>query len=139
MQIRIPQFIEHDPKLLGPFTLSQTIYVAAALFGTFMLYLFIGEDHFFIFIFIAGILFSVAIFLAFYKVEGLSVSAAIKNSVDYNMKTKLYLWKRKQIPIYLSTNKKEDKKEDKSKRSPLTVKKKDGKMDTLIKKIDFEK
>jgi hypothetical protein len=138
MQVRVPQFIEHDPKLLGPFTLSQTIYVGAALFGTFILYLFIGQKNFFLFLLFSGLLFAVAIFLAFYKVEGLSIPYVIKNSLDYNMKTKLYIWKRKEIPIYISLEKKKEENEDPSKKSPLKMTQ-SGSMDKLMKKIDFEK
>jgi hypothetical protein len=138
MQVRIPQFIEHDPKLLGPFTLSQTIYVGAALFGTFILYLFIGQKNFFLFLLLSGLLFGAAIFLAFYKVEGLSIPYVIKNSLDYNMKTKLYIWKRKEIPIYISLEKKKEENEDPSTKSPLKMTQR-GSMDKLMKKIDFEK
>jgi len=138
MQVRVPQFIEHDPKLLGPFTLSQTIYVGAALFGTFILYLLIGQKNFFLFLLFSGLLFAVAIFLAFYKVEGLSIPYVIKNSLDYNMKTKLYIWKRKEIPIYISLEKKKEENEDPSKKSPLKMTQ-SGSMDKLMKKIDFEK
>lgn len=138
MQVRVPQFIEHDPKLLGPFTLSQTIYVGAALFGTFILYLFIGQKNFFLFLLFSGLLFAIAIFLAFYKVEGLSIPYVIKNSLDYNMKTKLYIWRRKEIPIYISLEKKKEENEDPSKKSPLKMTQ-SGSMDKLMKKIDFEK
>ncbi|MCK9577921.1 hypothetical protein M0R01_00310 [bacterium] len=138
MQVRVPQFIEHDPKLLGPFTLSQTLYVGSALFGTFILYLFIGQKQFFLFLFLAGLLFAIAIFLAFYKVEGLSIPYVIKNSLDYNMKTKLYIWKRKEIPVYISLEKKKEEKEDPSRKSPLKMTQ-GGSMDKLMKKIDFEK
>lgn len=138
MQVRVPQFIEHDPKLLGPFTLSQTLYVGSALFGTFVLYLLIGQKNFFLFLFLAGILFAAAIFLAFYKVEGLSIPYVIKNSLDYNMKTKLYIWKRKEIPVYISLEKKKLEKDDPSKKSPLKMIQ-GGSMDKLMKKIDFEK
>jgi hypothetical protein len=136
MQVRVPQFIEHDPKLLGPFTLSQTIYVGAALFGSFLLYITIGEN-FILFLFLAGSLFAVALFLAFYKVEGLSISAVIKNSVDYNISTRLYLWKRKQIPIYLSLEKKEEKKE-KTNKTSVSLKQR-SEMNEVTKKIDFKK
>ncbi|MCK9393276.1 MAG: hypothetical protein WCX30_00975 [Candidatus Paceibacterota bacterium] len=138
MQVRVPQFIEHDPKLLGPFTLSQTLYVGAALFGTFILYLLIGQKNFFLFLFLSGLLFAIAIFLAFYKVEGLSIPYVIKNSLDFNMKTKLYIWKRKEIPIYISLEKKKEEKEDPSKKSPLKMTQ-NGSMDKLMRKIDFEK
>lgn len=138
MQVRVPQFIEHDPKLLGPFTLSQTIYVGGALFICFILYLFIGESQFFLFLFLAGIIFAIALVLAFYKIEGLSISEVIKNSVDYNMNTKIYLWKRKQIPVYLSLEKKKEEKTNKESRPVVTLKKRDS-IDDLTKKVDFEK
>ncbi len=138
MQVRVPQFIEHDPKLLGPFTMSQTIYIGAALFGTFILYVSIGSTNFFLFFVLSGGMFGVALFLAFYKVEGLSISSVIKNSIDFNMKTKLYLWKRRQIPVYLSLEKK---KEDKTKaitEQKVTLGKRDTAND-ISKKIEFRK
>jgi hypothetical protein len=138
MQVRVPQFIEHDPKLLGPFTLSQTIYVGGALFICFILYLFIGESHFFVFLLISGIIFAIALVLAFYKVEGLSIPEVIKNSVDYNMNTKIYLWKRKQIPVYLSLEKKKEDKSSIEKKPVVTLKKRES-IDEVTKKVDFEK
>ena len=53
MQFHIPQFIEHELKILGPLTFRQTIFVGIAAAVCFVLYFTIGKLNFFIFLLIS--------------------------------------------------------------------------------------
>lgn len=139
MDFRVPQFIEHDPKIMGPLTLNQAIYLGGAALICFFLNFSIGKTNFSLFIMICGLLLGSAIALAFVKIEGLTIPAAGKNFANYTINSKFFIWKRKQSPVFLSSTKKPvEEKKDTSESSPLKIKQ-SGKMDQLIKKIDFEK
>lgn len=140
MEFRVPQFIEHDPKLLGPFTLKQSIFVGGAFGGALLLYPFLAKQHFFLYILACAAMFGAAVALAFIKVEGQNVPVVGKNFANFSMNAKMYIWKRKESPVFLSIkNEKEAEKADGlGKKSPLKMTQQ-GKMEDLIKKIDFEK
>lgn len=90
MRYQVPQFIEVEDKIFGPFTLKQFIYLAGgagvglALFTLLPLY---------IAIFFAIPVGALAGALAFYKVNGQPFIVAMENGVRYFFGTKLYLWK----------------------------------------------
>lgn len=140
MDFRVPQFIEHDPKIMGPLTLNQAIYLGGAALICFFLNFSIGKTNFSLFIMICGLLLGSAIALAFVKIEGLTIPAAGKNFANYTINSKFFIWKRKQSPVFLSSAKKPEteKAKDELSVSPLRIKQ-TGKMEKLIKKIDFEK
>ena len=140
MDFRVPQFIEHDPKILGPLTMTQSLYIGGATGGCFLLYF--TNLPFSLYIMICGILFAAALALAFLKIEGFDLASVGKNLTSFSMNTKLYLWKRKESPVYLTSAREkrisENKKDLEEKSSVLKIKQQ-GKMGNLIKKIDFEK
>jgi hypothetical protein len=124
---------------MGPLTLNQAIYLGGAALICFFLNFSIGKTNFSLFIMICGLLLGSAIALAFVKIEGLTIPAAGKNFANYTINSKFFIWKRKQSPVFLSSTKKPvEEKKDTSESSPLKIKQ-SGKMDQLIKKIDFEK
>lgn len=91
MRFEVPQFIDVEPKVVGPLTWKQFIYVAGGVGFLFILYL---TMPFFIFI-VFGI--PVAIFagsLAFHKVHNRPFSVFVEALVQYLLKNKLYLWRR---------------------------------------------
>jgi hypothetical protein len=137
MQFQVPQFIDHDPKILGPFTLKQSMYVGSALGISFLLYfpMVQASNNFFFYILICGALFGVAIALAFIKVEGLGIPLVIKNFVNFKLNTKLFKWERKETPVFLPT-KKSDKVEPKEEKTKLIIKP-HGRIEELNKKIYF--
>ncbi len=139
MQFQIPQFIEHDPKILGPFTAKQSIYIGLALGVCFFLYFTLGKSNFFLYIIVCGAVFGLALALAFWKVEGLNIVDVSKNFVNYNANTKIYKWDRKESPVFLpvKTSKKAPEKE-KEEKTNLKLKP-SGKIEALNKKLFFEK
>ena len=93
MRFQIPQFIDVEDKIFGPFTLKQFIYLAGGassalaavtLFGTFL-----------------GLLLSspiviLALALAFYKINNRPFIYTIESAFKYMIKDKLYIWQKKE-------------------------------------------
>jgi hypothetical protein len=138
MQYRVPQLIEHEAKILGPLNIKQSLTVGGVLAICFFLYFMVGQTNFFLFLLIAAVLTGAALAISFAKVEGLGLTTVIKNWANFNINPKIFLWRRKQSPVYLSTERIRREIVVKEDKSPLKVKQ-EGKIGELIKKIDFEK
>jgi len=113
--------------------------VGGVIAACFFMYFSIGQTNFFLFLLIAATLIGLALGISFTKIEGQGLPTVAKNWINFNMNPKIFLWRRKQSSVYLSTErvrreitKKEEKK------STLKVKQ-EGRIGDMIKKIDFEK
>jgi len=91
MRYTIPQFIEHEPKIVGPFTFKQFIYIGVAGALAFILYTY---TPFYIFLVGSMALGGGAMVFAFMKVGGRSFPEMIKNFLIFSVATKIYLWKK---------------------------------------------
>jgi hypothetical protein len=81
-----------------------------------------------------------AFILAFVKIEGFPIPTVGKNLVNYSFNSKMFIWKRKQSPVFLSSTKRQETNKNNKKPNPSPLKiKQAGKMEDLIRKIDFEK
>lgn len=98
MEFTVPQFIEKEPKLIGPFTFKQFIFVAIAGGACFFLYFSIGKKNLPLFIVIGTILFGGALALAFLRIKGYTLPIFIKNFFVYTVSPKIFLWRRKILP-----------------------------------------
>jgi len=98
----------------------------------------VGQTNFFLFLIIAAFITGGALAISFTKIEGLELPTVIKNWINYNVNPKIFLWRRKQSPVYLSTERIRREIVAKEKKSPLKVKQ-EGKIGDLIKRIDFER
>ncbi len=88
---QVPQFIEQKPKIIGPLTLAQFLYIAgAAAVGFAAYYLF----NFFLFFLVALIALGAAIALAFVKVNGEEMPKVLLSSFNYFIKPHTYTWQR---------------------------------------------
>ena len=94
MEYQVPQFIEVEDKIFGPFTLKQFIYMAggAGLCAVLIVYL-----H------VIGFILSipVAIFvlaLSFYKINSKSFIEILEAGFNYYSGGRLYLWKKDSAP-----------------------------------------
>ena len=95
MEFTIPQFIEREAKIVGPFTFKQFVFVGIA--GGICVFLFFTVSLF-LFIISAIVLLGAALALAFLKIERTSLPVFIKNFVSFLFKPKVYLWKKKISP-----------------------------------------
>ncbi len=91
MEYQVPQFIEVEDKIFGPFTLKQFIYVAGGvgLCAIFLLYfpLIVG-------IILAAPVAALTAALAFYKVNNKPFVEIMEAAFNYYIGDRLYLWKK---------------------------------------------
>lgn len=94
-QFTVPQFIEHKPKIVGPLTFQQFIYIGIAGAICFFLYFTIP---FYFFVLASLIIISLAVLLAFGSSGGRPLPLVLKNFLIFITKPKIYLWKKKTGP-----------------------------------------
>ncbi len=91
MQFQVPQFIDVAPKIVGPLTLKQFLYLAAGAVPLFLLFFVL---QFWLWIIIAIILGSAALVLAFFKFNGQPLPQVAVSVFNYFWKPRFYLWQR---------------------------------------------
>lgn len=91
-QFTVPQFIEHEAKIVGPLTFKQFIYIGAAAAVCFVFYF---TTPFFVFILAAIVIMLGGAALAFLKSGGRSLPVVLKNFFSFSAAPKMYLWKQK--------------------------------------------
>jgi len=104
MEFTVPQFIEKEARIVGPFTFKQFIFIGTA--GGICLLLFFVVPLVF-FVPLAVILLGGAFALAFLKVERTSLPMFIKNFFLFIFKPKIYLWQKKSAPPTILKQEKE--------------------------------
>jgi hypothetical protein len=92
MQFKVPQFLDIEDKIFGPFTFRQFAYLAGG--GGFCFVLYKALPFYISFIpilIIAGL----ALALAFYKVNNKPFIFVVESGIKYLLTDKLYIWKRR--------------------------------------------
>lgn len=91
MRFQIPQFIETEVKIVGPFTLPQFLWVAGGVAILFLLFMFVKG-----FLFIALALPVIAIFaaMAFVKVDSVPLLVYASYGLSYILNPKKYIFKK---------------------------------------------
>lgn len=92
MRFEVPQFIEVEDKIFGPFTWKQFVYLAGG--GGVAVVLFLSLPLF-LFLVIGGPIIALAVFLAFHRVNNRPFSVFLESGFNYFTKRKEYLWRRK--------------------------------------------
>ena len=96
MQFKVPQFLDIEDKLFGPFTFKEFVYLAGGAGLCFIIYkllgLFLGAIPILI---VAGI----AIALAKYKPNNRPFIDMIESAFNYLVQSKLYIWKRRKSKV----------------------------------------
>ena len=93
MQFRVPQFIEVEDKIFGPFTFKQFLYLIGGAGISFLIWRVLPP-------YIAPLLilpilgFSGA--LAFYKINNKPFINTVESFLKYSLSNKLYLWKKEE-------------------------------------------
>ena len=98
MEFSIPQFIEQESKIVGPFTFKQFAFVGTAA-ATCLLLFFILP--FYIFVILAIFLIGGAFALSFVKIQGIPLPTVFKNFLFFSLKPRIFLWKKKPTPPVL--------------------------------------
>lgn len=89
MQFQVPQFIETEDKIVGPFTLRQFLYVGGAGGLSFLLYFTVTTGIWVIFsIFIVG----AGLALAFVKINGRPLVGVLLSAAHFYWQPQIYVW-----------------------------------------------
>ncbi|MBI2109006.1 MAG: PrgI family protein [Parcubacteria group bacterium] len=96
MKFQVPQFIEVEDKIFGPFTFKQFLYLAGGVGISFILYkalpLFVAA---LVIIPVAGL----SLALAFYKINNKPFVGILESGFRYLLQKKLYIWKKEDKKI----------------------------------------
>ncbi len=92
MQFRVPQFIDIEDKIFGPFTLKQFAYIIGALGFSFIIWTFISNRliAFILILPVAGLF----VALAFVKVNERPFVDMLESAFKYITSSKIYTWKQ---------------------------------------------
>jgi hypothetical protein len=92
MQFKVPQFIDIEDKLFGPFTFSQFVYLVGGGGIAFILYkllpLWLAAIPMLFFI-------GLALLLTFYKINNKPFIYYLQAGISYAFASKLYVWKQR--------------------------------------------
>jgi len=91
MQYGVPQFINVEDKIVGPFTGKQTICL---IIGGGLLMLLFSIFDFIFFAFAALFIIPLTLAFAFWKPKGISVFRLILNKINFTTSNRLYVWRR---------------------------------------------
>lgn len=102
MQFQVPQFIETEDKIIGPFSLRQFAYIGVGGFLSAMLY-FVAASW----LWIIGSLFifAAAFAFAFVKVEGRPFLNVVISAFHYYWKPQIYVWQPEHPTVKLPPKK----------------------------------
>lgn|SRR3989344_3537591 len=92
-QFQVPQFIETESKIVGPLTLKQFLYIAAAGLTCFLLFFVL---KFFIWVILTMIIGGLGAAFAFFKYNGRPLPVILKSAFLYYWNPRLYLWQREE-------------------------------------------
>jgi len=91
MRFQLPQFIETETKIVGPFTLYQFLWIAGGAAVLFLLFILIKGFWFFV---LALPIASIFLALAFVKVGGVSLLVYVSYGLSYILNPKKYIFKK---------------------------------------------
>jgi hypothetical protein len=94
MQFKVPQFIDIEDKLFGPFTFSQFAFLIGGAGIIFVLY---KALPFLISIFLIIPMIVLTICLVFVKINGKSFVYYFEAAFTYLISSKLYIWKQRLV------------------------------------------
>jgi hypothetical protein len=91
MRFEVPQFVDVEDKIFGPFTWKQFVYLAGGAGAGFMVWYFLP---FILFVLVGGPIIVFSLGLAFYPVNNRPLSFMIEAVFTYFSHSRLYLWKK---------------------------------------------
>ena len=117
MRFTLPQFIEHEPRIVGPLTFRQFSFIGLAAAICFVLYYTVPFSVFIIACIIGG---GGAMALAFLRIGGRSLPTILGNFLQFNLSPKMFIWKKTEAPIKVF-KKEKIKKEEAEEELPLKI------------------
>ena len=92
MQFKVPQFLEIEDKIFGPFTFKQFIYLAGGAGLCYVLFKLMGLLFGAIPILIVA---GISLALTFYRPNNKPLIDMVEAGFKYTLQNKLYIWKRR--------------------------------------------
>jgi len=135
MQFQVPQGIERELKIVGPLTFKQFLFIGGAGLGCAVLYLFLMQKSFFLFIISSILVVTAGISLAFVKIQGTPLPTALMNLLFFSISKKTFLWKRKVFSPQIIRIQRERPKETKEKGSQISISEK-SQLEDLSSKLE---
>lgn len=89
MLFQVPQFIETEDKIVGPFTIRQFLYIAAGAGVSFMLYFTVQTWLWFI---LSILIIGGVVALALVKVNGLPLPRVLISAIGFAWQPQTYVW-----------------------------------------------
>lgn len=114
-RFQIPQFIEIEDKVIGPFTIKQALYLGGGALLIVFLYMFLQPFLFWPLAIIVG---AFASALAFLKINDQPFALILKNAASYILKPRLYIWKKRAYMVQKTEQGEEQKQRVTVKSSP---------------------
>lgn len=96
MRYQVPQFIDVEDKVIGPFTVKQFVYLVGGAGMSFIIYTFL--PIYIALILIAGVI-PLSLALAFYKVNNKPFVDFMESAFLFYTKKNLYIWKKEEKKI----------------------------------------
>ena len=94
MRFEVPQFVDVEDKIFGPFTWKQFVYLAGGAGATFMLFVFLP---FILFVLLSIPVVTLSLGLAFYQVNNRPLSATLEAIFTYFTRERQYRWKKEEV------------------------------------------
>ena len=101
MQFKVPQFIDIEDKLFGPFTFRQFVYLVG---GAGMIFVAYRLLPIWISIFLILPIAGLTALLTFYKINNKPFIYYLQAAFNYAISSKLYLWKQRIVKHGEQTN-----------------------------------
>lgn len=95
MRFEVPQFIDVEDKIVGPFTWRQFVYIAGGVGILITLWLLL--DSFLLFVLLGLPIGALAVSLAFQRVNNRPFSVFLEAFFTYLTRKKIYLWQRDSV------------------------------------------
>ncbi len=96
MKFQVPQFIEVEDKIFGPFTFKQFVYILGGVAGAYLFWR-LMPIYIAVFFSIPTLLFGAM--LAFYKVNNRPFIDVVESAILFVLSGKLYIWKKEDKKI----------------------------------------
>lgn len=135
MKFEVPQFLERESKIAGPFTFKHLTFLGGGGIILFFLYFFVPKGWFYVFAFFIG---SLVLALIFVKIDGVPLPTVILRSFGYFLQPKTFIWKRTKLftPVKLSSKMPAAQKDRHQEETTLTAAPK-GKIGKLQSRVDL--
>lgn len=101
MRYQVPQFIEVEDKIIGPFTIKQFVYIVGGGFMCFMAYTYVT---FYIALMLIAVIIPLSLALAFYKINNKPFIDLLESAFLFYTKQNLYIWKKEEKPVVAKEN-----------------------------------